>query len=33
MERRGGGRRGGMLSDDMSRKGRKVALKINTIIT
>jgi hypothetical protein len=33
MERRGGGRREGMLSDDTSREGREVALKTNTIIT
>jgi hypothetical protein len=33
MERRGGGRRGGILSDDTSHEGRKVALKTNTIIT
>jgi hypothetical protein len=33
MERRGGGRRGGMLSDDASREGKKIGIKINMILT
>ncbi len=33
MERIGGGRRGGMLSDDASREGKKIGIKINMILT
>ena len=33
MERGGGERRGGMLSDVTSREGRKIELKINILIT
>ena len=33
MKRSGGERRGGMLSDDASRKTRKIEVKINIIIT
>jgi hypothetical protein len=33
MERRGGGRRGGMLSDDVSCEGKKIGIKKNKILT